>query len=793
MERRIEDLLNPKQQEAWIALHDKVTRFVFFGGGAGGGKLVSNESRILTPFGWKYLKELKVGSLINNPDGSIQKIVQIKPEVTLPKWTVYFADHTSLPVAEDHLWFAWKGGKGRKINNTVIGGVDSGEVVETSELKNWISRGYNPQIPVCKEQAFNGLSRLKFNRYFLGVFLGDGCSSCGAVLITCAESDKQHYLDEFSYYNLSVGRCRIDLIGNSKIDLNARLEKWGLYNKKSWEKFIPEQFLFDSIDNRYALIQGLMDTDGYAAPHKNACYYYTVSEKLAHGMAHLLRSVGAFVTITKNPAGYKKDGKYIGCRDCYHLYIKHPEPSKLFRIKRKKEIKVKFDKVISKSIVDIKIEGLITGSCITVSGRDGLYVTDDFIVTHNSWLGAEWITSNAELYPETRWLASRNVLKYLKDTTLNTMYKVWQSHYITHDHYNVNSQSGVIRWHNGSEILLRELKYNPSDPLFQDLGSLELTGAFVDEAPEITFKAFDVLKTRVGRQYNDKYGIMPKILLTGNPVRNWVYNTFIKSPPSKEYRFIPALANDNTKFLDAVYYDALNSITDHVTRQRLIFGNWDYDDDPGLLCNGEKIIEAFSNIHVQDGELLITCDVARKGKDKSVIVVWSGWKAIEVIMIPVCLITELADRINQTRSKYGIGIKAIIVDEDGVGGGLVDILGCYGFVNNSKPIEQQQGVVVENFDNLRSQCIYKLCLKVNQNEVYLQTKEQDVFDRVSEELAVVKRTDITNDKKVTIMGRDEFVKQLGRSPDYLSALMMRVWFDLVKRNYKGAKFTIYQQ
>lgn len=404
-----------------------------------------------------------------------------------------------------------------------------------------------------------------------------------------------------------------------------------------------------------------------------------------------------------------------------------------------------------------------------------------------SWIGNEWLLTCASLYPGTRWLMGRNVLKYLKETTLNTFFKVARHHNFTANDFNYNGQSGIITFKNSSEIVLRELKYNPSDPLFQDLGSLELTGAFVDEAPEISFQAFDVLKTRIGRQMNEKYGITPKILLTGNPVRNWVYNYFIKSPPDAKYRFIQSLADDNIGFLDNTYLEMLDSITDPITRQRLRYGNWDYDNDPGLLCQYNKILDLYSNI-VAEGEKYITCDVARKGKDKSVIGVWNGLHCVEILQFAQNTITQLADEINALRGKYNIPMSNVIADEDGVGGGLVDILGCNGFVNNSRPIEvKTETVSIENFDNLRSQCIYKYCVNyVNTNRTGI-TADTTTRERINEELQVVKRTDVKNDNKVGVMTREDFMKSLGRSPDFLSMLMQRVWFEM-RPNYKHAKF-----
>ena len=95
-----------------------------------------------------------------------------------------------------------------------------------------------------------------------------------------------------------------------------------------------------------------------------------------------------------------------------------------------------------------------------------------------------------------------------------------------------NAQDSHIRFANGSEILLLDLAYLPSDPLYTRFGSLELTGAFVDEAAEVEEQCITILSTRIGRQYNEKYNLKPKLLLTFNPDKGFVYRNFYK--PYKE-------------------------------------------------------------------------------------------------------------------------------------------------------------------------------------------------------------------------------------------------------------------
>jgi len=361
----------------------------FFGGAAGGGKILSNDGVVLTPFGWKFGRDLHVGDLINNSDGSIQKIIQIKPEVHLPLWRVHFSDGTSTNVAEDHLWLSWRGRKSRKIGNERIGGYQSAEVVETKTLKEWLEHGYAPQIPICKPQPFNRTTKEidRLDPYLLGVLLGDGCitNTQSQINITCDDSDKVHYQAIFGDDDISYNtKKNVRFLGEKNKYIKRKLALYKLLGTRSTTKFIPDVYKYSSIDTRFAVVQGLMDTDGYSSPNKNACYFDSTSEMLADDLMFILRSLGCVVTKTCGEGKYKNtNGEYVVCNDVYSLYIKAENPDTLFRMKRKQH-GVFGKNHVQKSVVKIEIDGEITGRCISVSNPNGLYITNDFIVTHNS-------------------------------------------------------------------------------------------------------------------------------------------------------------------------------------------------------------------------------------------------------------------------------------------------------------------------------------------------------------------------------------------------------------------------
>lgn len=392
-----------------------------------------------------------------------------------------------------------------------------------------------------------------------------------------------------------------------------------------------------------------------------------------------------------------------------------------------------------------------------------------------SVLGCYWLGKMCLKYPGTRWVMGRSVLKTLKETTLNTFFWVMSIQgLIAGQHYRFNAQANIISFPNGSEILLKDLYNYPSDPNFDELGSLEITGAFIDECNQVVEKAWNILKSRI-RYRLDEYGLTPKILGTCNPAKNWVYAKFYR--PSRDGElpenkvFIQALLSDNP-FISKHYRDNLLSL-DKISKMRLLFGDWTYDDDPAALMSIDKISDLFTNDFVETGERYITADIARFGKDSSTIIYWNGLRAERVVQLRKKATTAVAEMINGMRKMYHVAMSNVVIDEDGVGGGVVDQLaGCYGFVNNATPLNG------ENFANLKSQCYFKLAELVNANKIYVNADDPAIRQELTEELEQVKQKDMDKDGKRAVIPKDKVKELIGRSPDLSDSLMMRMVFEI---------------
>lgn len=203
-----------------------------------------------------------------------------------------------------------------------------------------------------------------------------------------------------------------------------------------------------------------------------------------------------------------------------------------------------------------------------------------------SWTGCAWLLFMCLCYPETKWFIGRESLKRLRESTLITFMKVCKAYGVNRDvDFKYNGQDHFIEFANGSRIDMLDLRYLPSDPLYERYGSIEYTGGWIEEGGEINFGAYDTLKTRIGRHLNDKYGITRKLFISCNPKKNWMYFTFykpsIKDELPEHMVYLACLVQENP-FIEKDYIKALQSTQDKVKKERLLKGNWEYDDNPNI-------------------------------------------------------------------------------------------------------------------------------------------------------------------------------------------------------------------
>jgi len=338
--------------------------------------------------------------------------------------------------------------------------------------------------------------------------------------------------------------------------------------------------------------------------------------------------------------------------------------------------------------------------------------------------------------------------------------------------YSFNESNLIITCPNGAEIHFKSAD-NPDNLYGEDVYA-----CVFDEAPRAKEEAWFALRSTLTATK-----AQCKIIGNFGGISNWVHKLKDKSKNDKEYEYFKVTCWDAIREGILDEEEVLQAKRDLPEKIFKELYEAEQSEDEGQLVMNESISKLFSNTHIQDGIKYITGDIARLGKDKSVFMVWNGFRVEKIVEMDVSKVNESVDEINKLAKEFNVNRNNIIVDEDGVGGGVKDYLKCIGFVNNSKPIKIQGKE--ENFSNLKSQCYYKLAEYLNRNEIYVSCNEKQ--ERLlSEELEMVRLAKETDANKISLLSKDEIKKKIGRSPDYSDALMMRIYFEVDK--YKGKYF-----
>lgn len=401
-----------------------------------------------------------------------------------------------------------------------------------------------------------------------------------------------------------------------------------------------------------------------------------------------------------------------------------------------------------------------------------------------SFFGCLWILKSARKYASTRWVIARKEWTTLATTTLATMLELLPTTGMVKGRdYRTTGGGGSfkITLANGSVILFMHMKHQPSDPNYSRLGGLEITGAFVDEADEVTAKAWEILGSRIRYKITEN-GLTPKLLGSCNPNKNWIkerfYDQVVANTMPDNRAFVPILLSDNPH-ADATYPETLSHLNE-VDRGRLLNGDWEYATDSLSLFPGAFVEQCWDmrmrNYYAaQDGaRRYITADVARQGVDKTVIVAWQGMLAVEARVLLKSTHDDNTTAILGLARKYGVERdQRIIVDADGVGIDEVTSLIKAGY----QPFAFHGGSPAlhgQKYKNLKSQCYVHLSQQPFgiAPEVYnMLVGGKSVKELISSELGVVKQ--LVGESRVAVNGKDAQKQLLGRSPDFADCLMQR--------------------
>lgn len=340
---------------------------------------------VMTMRGWKAIGELGVGDIIANTYGKWSIVEGVYPQGKMKLYKITFADGRTSVCTLDHLWqveqrntsAGWKVVTTEEIIR-ILGLAENSRQVHIPLVTNWI--GTPGTLPI--------------HPYLLGALIGDG--SISSVSIGFSKGDK-HILDKV---DLLLGEYNCKLVNdgdpyswritkyhhNLPNLLKEKLTELRLIYKRSYEKSIPENYLNSNLENRWQLLQGLMDTDGTSGK-KGGMQYCTTSYQLALDVQYLIRSLGGICKIyTKQPYFTHKGERKAG-REAYILNIRHSTPERFFTLPRKQE-RVSNDNQYAKNlrlrILSVEEIGEGEAVCIKTSAPNSLYITRDFVVTHNT-------------------------------------------------------------------------------------------------------------------------------------------------------------------------------------------------------------------------------------------------------------------------------------------------------------------------------------------------------------------------------------------------------------------------
>jgi hypothetical protein len=386
-----------EKQKAFLdlALSDK-SKIIFLAGPAGTSKAQPISEPILTPDGWKTMGSLKIGDKVYSPDGLTSNILEIHKQGSKDVYKVTFQDGSYTHCCIDHLWFTQTYNDRNattKINGKKIKKPRSGSVKSLKEIIPTVrnaSGKLNHYIPITEPINFRKQEHV-IDPYLMGILIGDGCLTQKVSFCT---SDLE-IIDQFKS-KLPKNYSIVKLTGDYDFAVKGHKNENKFWNEikrlslntKSYTKFIPNEYLFDSINNRIELLQGLMDSDGHVSSRqKSTILYTTVSETLAENVKHLVQSLGGVVNTRSGQNYYTHKGiKKLG-HVYYSLNISLPPNIKPFKLKRKlNNFKPRIKYFPRRAISEIELVKQEECQCILIDHESHLYLTNDYIVTHNTYM-----------------------------------------------------------------------------------------------------------------------------------------------------------------------------------------------------------------------------------------------------------------------------------------------------------------------------------------------------------------------------------------------------------------------
>lgn len=775
--------------------------FVVGGGSMGGGKENPIYTPILTPNGWVKMGELSIGDFVNTPFGSPSRVLEIYEHKNKDIYEVETFDGRKSHCGIEHLWSFRTRKQLQKYRNHR----DFSKNLTTEDTSSIISRMANGQeiyLPIPKPQEF-GEKDLVIPPYLLGVLIGDGCISrgmtSGSFIISNTEDDIVEKVKLISNsHRVSVG------VGNfNKKFFSKKCEAYSKYIKKvgldthSYNKFIPTEYLWGSIEQRRELLHGLMDTDG-CVEEKNRYNFTTTSKKLSEDFVYLCRSLGYIATMSID----SRNNKYTsGCAYKISIHTDDIIFSSKKHIERYNKNIEKSDRKYSRTndhvrIKSIKKIGVSDTRCIWIEDYMHLYIIDDFMVTHNT-CGA--VLSVAEPSADSRFRAVfvRNNLGDLKSGggILDEFKNIYGSSVNV-----VESGDPHVDFPSGARIDVTHIADQTKERVLQRFKGRQYDLIYFDEGTGFTWECFTAVYSRnrgmaswTGkvrmttnpkrnhwlREFLDWYigldgfimpernGVIRYFYINGETVKDVVWGDSKEEVYQKcKIQIDKTLRKFNGANGTATYKDMIKSFTFYLgtmaenkavlgnnsgyvgsvavmggrEAQANLEGNWnvDVDEDLNATIPSTDANQVFLSDEQRNGDRWVTCDLADVGDDNFVALAWDGFHIIDCLILSKTLPRQNAERLELFAMKHDVSNSHIIYDATRALYINDYIPEAIPFVSGRKPMGLYGRMAVR----LKDECYLRLVEMIKRHELSM---SDDVASRVYEHQRLKENVTIQNE------------------------------------------------
>ena len=776
--------------------------------------------------------DLKVGDTITNSCGGMQKVIHIYERGMLETIEFEFSDGRKTKCALDHLWKVRKVADIPKRVKIHENKEMAWEIMTTEQIISLMDKNKKVNIPMCSSIQFtrgNRTQGLTIHPYLLGCLLGDGCLAKYLSSPKLFTADKE-IVDKIVNLGYNVTRndsCDITYVIHDR-DVVKHLKQKKLWGCLSDTKFIPDVYKYSTVGDRIELLQGLFDTDG-SPKNGTRIEYDTVSENLAKDVQWIVRSLGGYCSIAEKEGSYRNEnGEKVICKKVYRLYINISIAKQLFYLKRKTD---RLDGVYRNGfctelgIVSYKRLPEVEMRCIRVSNPDSLYITDDFIVTHNTF-GAILSCAEPSLDPRFRAVFLRNNLGDLKSGggVLDSFRDCFGNGCKI-----VESGDPHVDFPSGASIDVTHIADQTKQKLEQRFKGRQYDMIYFDELTGFSWECFTFLFSRNrgqaawtgkvrattnpkrshwlrtfldwyigidGEIIEEREGVVRYFYISGEDVKSVVWGDTKEEVYSKcKIQIDRFLHKFNGKTGKATYKDVIKSFTFYLGRTsenkslgenyassvaamggkkaEENSGNWnvDTDVDDNAPIPQDMANQVFMNDPQINGDRWVTCDLADTGTDNFLCIAWDGFHIIDVLILGRTTPRQNAERLEIFAAQHDVSNSHIIYDA--IRGTYINdyIPEAIPYVSYRAPM----GLYGRMAQRLKDECYLRLveCIKRGElsieDSVALRIYEHQLLknDKITiqneflEECAVVRFQDMPSGKK-RLFSKKEMNQKLGK-------------------------------